>query len=644
MTPGGALAAGGAVAESIEGFQPRAPQQEMADRVGLAIQTHHHLVCEAGTGTGKTFAYLVPALQAGVRTILSTATRTLQDQLFHVDLPRVRAALKSEASIALLKGRANYLCLYRMERAAGDPLLGSREQTDLARIAAWSRETILGDIAEVSAVAEESPLWPFVTSTVENCLGQRCPNIEDCHVKEARRRAVAADVVVVNHHLLFADMALRDAGFGEILPTAQCVVIDEAHQLPALALNAFGQNVSARQLRELARDAERAGRSEAPDMPDLAAAARTLEHTVDKSVAALANFGGKQSEQLLQSHPVLADLLAQLGAALQNLGRQLTLAAERGEELEACDRRSGELLGRLGDCLRPDDAESVRWLEAGTRGFVLHATPLSIAERFRARLDSSPAAWVFCSGTLAVGGSVAHFCRELGITDADEAVWQSPFDYERQALLYLPELDCDPGDARYLEVISDLAEDVLAASRGRAFFLFTSYRALEYCAARLRTRLPWPVLVQGESPRARLLAEFRLLGNAVLFGTSTFWEGVDVRGEALSCVIIDKLPFAPPDEPVARARGQQLASEGRNAFRELQIPAAVIALKQGAGRLIRDAADRGVLVLCDPRLKTRSYGKLFLNSLPPLPRTRSLEDVQAFFAGDAPSRALAKTS
>ena len=632
MTPGAALAAGGPVAAVIEGFQPRHAQQEMADRVAAAIQSHGHLVCEAGTGTGKTFAYLVPALMAGVRTILSTATRTLQDQLFHVDLPRVRAALKSEASVALLKGRSNYLCLHRMEQAAGDPLVGPREQKELAVVTAWSRETVLGDIAEVSEVSEESPLWPYVTSTVENCLGQKCPRIDDCHVKEARRRAVAADLVVVNHHLLFADMALRDAGFGEILPTAQCVVIDEAHQLPELAANAFGHALSARQLRELSRDSDRAARSEAPDMPDLREAARLLEQGVEQAIGALTQFSGKQSESLLTAHPVLGELLETLHGHLTSLGTQLELAAGRGEELEACERRSAELLLKLRECLQQDDPDAVRWLEVGARGFVLHVTPLSIADRFRARLEHYPAAWVFCSGTLAIGGSVAHFCRELGIVEADEAVWHSPFDYANQALLHLPPIPCDPGDQRYLPLICDIAEAVFAASRGRAFFLFTSYRALEFCAARLRGRLPWPILVQGDAPRARLLAEFRRLGNAVLFGTATFWEGVDVRGEALSCVIIDKLPFAPPDDPVARARADRLAAEGRSAFNELQLPAAVITLKQGAGRLIRDAADRGVLVLCDPRLKTRGYGKLFLKSLPPMPVTRELSDVQKFFA------------
>ena len=489
-----------------------------------------------------------------------------------------------------------------------------------------------GDIAEVADVPEESPLWPFVTSTVDNCLGSTCPRLDECHVKEARRNAVAADLVVVNHHLLFADMALRDSGFGEFLPTARCVVLDEAHQLPELAASAFGQSFSSRQLRELARDTERAARAEAPDMPDLRDAARGLEQQTGGAVDAFACFPGRQGEQVLIGAPGLMEQLEALRAGLSALAEQLTLAEERGEELEACARRARELGQRQAQCMAADEAGLVRWFEAAPRGFVLRATPLSIADRFQAQLANHPAAWVFCSGTLEVGGSLDHFARELGINGAEEVIWASPFNYAEQALLYLPRLGCEPSSPDYLPRVAECAEQVLAASRGRAFLLFTSHRALEACANRLRDRLPWPVLVQGEAPRARLLEEFRRLGNAVLFGTSTFWEGVDVRGEALSCVIIDKLPFAPPDDPVARARERRLKEEGRSAFQELQLPAAVIALKQGAGRLIRDAADRGVLVICDPRLRSKSYGRTFLQSLPPMPVTQALADVQAFFA------------
>ena len=637
LTPAAALAADGPIAGAIERFQVRTAQVEMATLVGETIAARGTLVCEAGTGTGKTFAYLVPALLSGCKTIVSTATRTLQDQLFHVDLPRIRRALGLETKVALLKGRSNYLCLHRAETAEGDPLIGAREQRELRRINAWGRETLDGDIGALADVPEESPIWPFVTSTVDNCLGQRCPRFDDCFVKEARRRAAAADLVVVNHHLLFADMALRGEGFGEILPTAQCVVIDEAHQLPELATMSFGQAVSARQLRELARDTTLAALAEAGDMPSLREAARVLEDCVGRAVQTLNGIPGRQSGAVLESHPVLHDALEAARTALGVLAENLVAAAERGPELEACERRASEFTQRFADCLDAGTEEWVSWYETSARGFVLHATPLSIAERFQTHLAHYPAAWVYCSGTLAINGELGHFRRELGITDATEAVWTSPFDYPRQSLLYLPKFDCAPADARYLQALVDCAAELIDCSRGRAFFLFTSYRALEYCAAQLRTRLRYPVLVQGEAPRAMLLEEFKRLGNAVLFGTSTFWEGVDVRGDALSLVIIDKLPFAPPDDPVARARADRLAAEGRNAFQELQLPAAVIALKQGAGRLIRDASDRGVLVLCDPRLRTKSYGRTFLRSLPPMPQVTDLAAVRAFFAADAPT-------
>jgi len=631
-----ALAADGPIADAVQRFQVRAAQVEMAQRVEQTIAERGTLVCEAGTGTGKTFAYLVPALLSGARTIVSTATRTLQDQLFHVDLPRIRRALGLKTKVALLKGRSNYLCLHRAEQAEGDPLVGPREQRALRRIREWGRESDDGDIAALAEVPEDSPIWPFVTSTADNCLGQKCPRFDDCFVKEARRRAAAADLVVVNHHLLFADMALRGEGFGEILPTAQCVIIDEAHQLPELATIAFGQALSARQLRELARDSAKAAQVEAADMGSLRDAARVLEESVSRAVQALSTAPGRQSGQLLAREPLLGDALGQARTALGVLADNLGAAAERGEALEACERRAGELAGRFADCLEAGGEEWVSWFETSARGFVLHATPLSIAERFQGHVANYPAAWIYCSGTLAINGDLGHFRRELGIEDATEAIWDSPFDYARQSLLYLPRFDCDPGDARYLPALVERAAMLLEASGGRAFFLFTSYRALEYCANALRSRLPYPMLVQGEAPRALLLEEFKRLGNAVLFGTSTFWEGVDVRGEALSLVIIDKLPFAPPDDPIAKARAERLAAAGRNAFQELQLPAAVIALKQGAGRLIRDPDDRGVLVLCDPRLRTRAYGRTFLRSLPPMPQTADLDAVRAFFDTASP--------
>ncbi len=621
----------GPFATAVPGFNVRPAQQTMADLVAEVTATGGTLVCEAGTGTGKTYAYLVPALAAGRKTLVSTATRTLQDQLFHQDLPQVLAVLGLHPDVALLKGRANYLCLERLARAHGDPHFGRRELGDLARVTAWARATDSGDIGDVGDVAEDSAVWPFVTSTTDNCLGQACAQFDDCFVVRARRAAAAADVVVVNHHLLFADLALREEGFGEILPTAELVIVDEAHQIPDLAAEAFGEAVSTRQLRDLARDTAKALENEAPDTPDLRDAARVLEQAAQLVVAEFGREPGRQDAARIAARPPLAAALERTRAALIALHAALELAAERGVELAACERRAGELTRRLHDYQAQAADDWVRWYDASPRGVVLHATPLAVSDLYQTRVSRHPAAWVYCSATLAVGGELTHFNRELALEPTREAVLDSPFDFARQALLYLPRIAADPGSGAYLDAVIDCARDVIAASRGRAFLLFTSYRALDYCALRLRDTLAFPVLKQGDAPRAALLAEFKRLGNAVLLGTATFWEGVDVRGDALSCVLIDKLPFAPPDDPVTRARARRLEAAGGNPFMEHQVPEAVIMLKQGAGRLIRDRSDRGVLVLCDPRLKSRAYGRIFLQSLPPMPQTRELADVARFF-------------
>ncbi len=605
----------------------------MADAVAAAlVKPTTQLLVEAGTGTGKTFGYLVPALLSGQRVLLSTATRTLQDQLFFHDLPVVTRTLRSDLSCALLKGRSNYVCLHRLDQSEGHAGLWPADQAWLADIAAWARHTDQGDIAEMRQIPEDAPVWSQVTSTADNCLGQSCPSFDACFVVKARRRAVAADVVVVNHHLLFADMALREEGFGELLPTARVVVVDEAHQLPELAALAFGQAVSSRQLRDLVRDATRAASLEAPDMPTLRDALRALDAATQWAQTEYARYQGKQDYLQIAEQPRAAEILQTLGETLVKALANLNAAAERGPELETCARRAGELHSRFVQFADRTDEDWVRWLETTPRGFVLHATPLSVAEQFQSRLARYPASWVFCSATLAVDGDFGHFRRELGLEVAEAFSWESPFDFQQQTLRYHPELTVLPNHERYLEAVADVAISVIELSRGRAFLLCTSHRALGFYAAPLRTRLKYPVLVQGEAPRAVLLEEFKRLGNAVLIGTATFWEGVDVRGEALSCVIIDKLPFAPPDDPVLRARGRRMESLGQNPFRDHQLPVAALMLKQGAGRLIRDVGDRGVLVLCDPRLKSKGYGRTFLRALPPMPETRRLADVAAFFS------------
>ena len=600
----------------------------MAMAVAAAITARQSMICEAGTGIGKTFAYLVPVLLSGRRVLISTATKTLQDQLFFNDLPRVQRALGTTHELALLKGRSNYVCRYRLARAAQEPDLWHEAQSQIAEVETWARATTRGDIAEVRAIPEDSGIWPRVTSTVDNCLGQACPDFAECFVVKARRTAAAADLVVINHHLLFADLALREEGFGEILPTVEVVIVDEAHQLPELAAQAFGQAVSGRQLRDLAHASQRAAINEAPDMPSLRDATRGLESAI---AAAYTHFGAEPGRYERPDEPGAAVTLA-LSSALHALVQNLEPAAPRGAELETCLRRAESFLARVTAFDGAAAEDAVRWVDATARGFVLHTTPLSIAEQFQSRLARHAASWIFCSATLSVDGDFAHFQRELGLSALATASWDSPFDFARQALLYLPRIAAAPNSADYLDAVVTTAIEVIDAARGRTFLLCTSYRALSHCAAPLRARLSFPVLVQGEAPRAALLAQFKALGNAVLIATATFWEGVDVRGDALSCVIIDKLPFAPPDEPILKARVRRMQAEGQNAFRGYQVPAAALQLKQGAGRLIRDVSDRGVLVLCDPRLTSRSYGKTFLRALPALPRTSEIAAVRAFFA------------
>lgn len=603
----------------------------MAEAIAGVLEHGGMLICEAGTGTGKTFAYLVPALASGARVIVSTGTRTLQDQLFHRDLPLVRRALASGGSMALLKGRANYLCLQRLADAVARGTLLADGQRDLLAVEQWSGRTRSGDIAELGELTESSPVWPVVTSTAENCLGQECRYYDECFVVRARRAAAAADVVVVNHHLFLADMSLREEGFGEIVPSADLIIFDEAHQLPDLVAQFFGTSVSGRQLLELARDSVAAQAVEAGEQPEVAGMCGGLE----SAVADLrASFGGPDRRidwagvtEDCEAQAVLGDVRDRLGA----LAEALAAMAERGTRLANVARRAALLRERLAIFIAAT-AGDVRWVELHRRSFVLHRTPIDVATSFRARLRQYPCAWVFTSATLAVGEDFSFFAGRLGLEDAETRRWDSPYDYRTQALLYVPPLDGLPGEPGYTAAVCAAAVPVLAASAGRAFVLFTSHRALREAATILAARIPYPLLVQGEAPRAELLARFRTTPQAVLLGTASFWEGVDVRGEALSCVIIDKLPFAAPDDPVARARAALLREEGRNAFREFQLPEAVIALKQGVGRLIRDETDRGVLVLCDPRLFTRAYGRVFRAGLPAMTVTREIADVRAFFA------------
>lgn len=624
------LAEGGKLAAAIADFEPRTQQQQMARAVERAIKGAYPLLCEAGTGTGKTLAYLVPALQAGVRVIISTGTRNLQDQLFDKDLPLVRRALGQPVKVVLLKGRANYLCLNRLDQAEAQGTLDATLNKGLQQIRRWSALTQHGDLAELTTLGDDDPVRPFVTSTVDNCLGQDCSDYHRCHVMKARRAALDADIVVINHHLYFADMALREDGFGELLPAARAVIFDEAHQLPEIATRFFGWTLSTGQMRELADDSERAVRAAAGDLRSAQRAAGTLRQVASELRSHLPQREGQVPWEDVREDGEVAGLIQRMREALDGLAAVVDVD-DGGGELSSCLRRATAMSRRAASLLlEPDDAE-VRWIETHRRGFTWRVAPLEIAKVFGDHLASHNLAWVFTSATLAVDGSFTHFAERMGIGDKrEEHVWESPFDYMRQAVCYLPENLPEPRGAAHTESLLQTVMPLCEAAKGRTFLLFTSHRAMQFAANWLSSRTRYPLLVQGQAPKAELVRQFVEKGNALLLGTASFWEGVDVRGDALSCVVIDKLPFAAPDDPVLEARVKSMREQGREPFRHYQLPLAVIALKQGAGRLIRSQKDCGVLVLGDPRLVTKGYGRVFLRSLPTMPITQDGEEAATF--------------
>jgi ATP-dependent DNA helicase DinG len=628
-------------------YRPRPQQLEMTRTIFSALERRACLVAEAGTGTGKTLAYLVPTLLFGGKVIVSTGTKTLQDQLFHRDIPAVRLALARPINVALLKGRANYVCPYHLERALSEGRFKSREDAKhLQAIARFAAISETGDRMACNGVPEDASAWAFATSTRDNCLGSDCPHHKTCFVLKARKKALEADLVVVNHHLFFADVWLKDEGAGELLPASNAVIFDEAHQLPATASLFFGETVTTGMLFDLCRDVRVEAAISAADFTDLPHSVSELEIAAKQVRLSLGPAQARMPAARGLEREDFRFALDSMIAALIKLDVLLESQAERSDELEKLHARCHEAAGRIERWLTPSaensenlDSVIVRWLEATTHSVLFHATPLNAGELFARQIEDDARAWIFTSATLSVRKDFSHYLHEIGLKEAETAVWDSPFDYEKQALLYVPEGMPDPNSPGYTEAVVDAAWPLLNASGGGAFLLFTSLRAMNEAHRLLQARMAetgiqFPLLLQGEKSRTDLLDEFRRLGNAVLFGSQSFWEGVDVAGDALSLVVIDRLPFQPPDDPVLAARMEAMKRAGKNPFSEYQVPHAVISLKQGAGRLIRRESDHGVLMICDPRLVEKPYGRRIWQALPPMKRTRKRDEAVAFFTLD----------
>lgn len=622
----------GLLSKIIPGFTPRESQKQMAEAITKAIELETSLVIEAGTGTGKTFSYLIPIFLSQKKTIISTGTKNLQDQLFFKDIPVIKQLFSFPRKIVLLKGRANYLCLYRLENNLQDGrFISRREVTQLHQIHEWSSLTTTGDIAELTDIPEESStIWYHVTSTIDNCLNQDCEFYKKCFVVKARHEAKDADIVIVNHHLFFADLRLQETGFGELLPSADIVVFDEAHHLRELASIFFSSRISSRQLLELARDSEVEYSKMAKDMQTLRDASVDLQNAVREMRD---HFGFDSKRSAWPETPIMkiSESINAVKESLRILENHLKLAAERSKGLENCWRRTTQLISSFAVHTEEQHKDTVHWFETFSNGFSIHLTPMNVANQFKMHLAERKRTWIFTSATLTIQNSFHLFVESLGLEQSMQLQLGSPFDYKKQCLLYAPRGLPNPNASNYVEQMVDRIIPVLTITQGRAFILFTSYKALEEASALLKLQIPYPILVQGELSKRQLIEQFKQLGNAVLCGTSSFWYGVDVRGDSLSCVIIDKLPFSTPDEPVLKARIQMLRKQGLDPFIQYQLPNAVLILKQGAGRLIRDIEDRGILMICDPRMVGSRYGETFIRSLPPMSRTRDLKKVNEFF-------------
>lgn len=628
-----AFSSSGLLAKAITGFSPRQAQLDMALEVEQAVEKQSTLIVEAGTGTGKTFAYLIPALLSEKKVIISTGTKNLQEQLFHKDIPLIKKALATNAQMALLKGRSNYLCLQRLEEyQSSRGQLDAQTLNDFVSVRTWANSTRTGDIGEIETITEDSSVFPYVTSTVDNCLARDCPHYEDCYLIKARQKAIEADVVVVNHHLFFADMALKDTGFGELIPKADVMVFDEAHQIADIASEYFGEAFSTKQVIDLCSDVLQCYRTTMTDVKQLGKAAEKLQRACqdfrlhfnhdpergnwrDKARIKAVKFGFQSIKEDL-------DFLYQV----------LKLNVSRNEVIDNCFERAVNLLSKY-DIVADVDAFGVSlWFETTRRHVVVHQTPLSIADKFSQVVTKSEAGWVFTSATLAVNGGFEHFAHPLGLSLQHTLMLDSPFDYPNQSQLIVPRYLPEANDPKRPKALAQLAIPLIKASQGACFMLFTSYRVMNLVAELLSEAIDNPLLVQGQMAKRNLLSGFIEQPKAVLLATASFWEGVDVRGDNLTCVIIDKLPFASPDEPLLQARSEDVRRQGGDPFADIQLPQAVIALKQGVGRLIRDVTDKGVMVICDNRLVNRPYGGVFLNSLPDMKRSRDIDLAAEFLS------------
>ncbi|AWB67858.1 ATP-dependent helicase [Saccharobesus litoralis] len=623
----------GQLAKAIDGYQPRQAQIELASGFWQAMNNKQLLVAEAGTGTGKTFAYLVPALLSDKKVIVSTGTKALQEQLFHRDLPLIKKALGSYRKVALLKGRANYLCPYRLtlNKQVSD-VTDKQILADMKKVSTWANKTQTGDIGELSSIGEDSRVFPLITSTIDNCLGKECPNFEDCYLVKARKKAIAADLVVVNHHLYFADLAVKDTGFGEIVPDSDVVVFDEAHQLPDIACEYFGERFSTRQMADLAKDIELEYRTELKDVKQLGKVSEKLTHVAREFRLAFPHDPVKGNWREKIQDESINEILNKIYETIDFAYEVVKQCVSRTKGIDSCFERLCHAQAALSSVTDMTKVDVSLWYETTMRHVSLNLTPLSVADKFAPIMQEKQQSWLMTSATLSVDGGFSHFTELLGLNPHKTLVLDSPFAYDKQALLCVPRMFPEPNDRDVLNALVDVCQQLIKASGGRCFLLFTSYRMMNLVANRLEKIVKNPLLVQGQTGKRELLNQFLADDETVLLATGAFWEGVDVRGDALKCVLIDKLPFASPDDPVTQARIDNCKRQGLDPFSKIQIPQAVITLKQGAGRLIRDVNDTGVLVICDPRIATRQYGQSFIKSLPNMQRTRSMSKVVRFLS------------